>query len=130
MQYWGIYDTVDHVWLGDDHGPKLFAVNAEEPSKAHIAARLAAEVFDKQLGNDPGRCQAQEFPEHLQLRLKDEQKIRMSSYQALRELEGDESDSDVEFNLQFDAAHNLWIIPGVTEAPSEIDGPGLSDKVQ
>jgi len=46
---WGIFDTEDEVWIGDEHGPRLFTDKD--------IARVAAQMTDVRLGQKPGsRC--------------------------------------------------------------------------
>ena len=80
MKY-GILDTQDNTWLGDDGGPKLF--------DKFWTARIAAQVWEMQcFGTDQGaRFKAQEF-EMGQLHKKDEIPIRMSGAKAIQRIEG------------------------------------------
>jgi hypothetical protein len=76
---WGLYDTIDGVWMGDDSGPKTF--------DDFLVARIAAELVDIQLGQQPRRTQAKEY-EHGPKRLRDHVDTKMSTLEAL---EGKES---------------------------------------
>lgn len=76
---WGVYDTVDRVWIGDDGGPKIFM----DPALATIAAM----VVDEQLGQTPGRTRAREYVQG-PLRLRDTVPTRMGTLRALQNLEG------------------------------------------
>jgi hypothetical protein len=78
MERYGLYDTEGGVWMGDDDGPKLF----EDES----LARIAAQMMDVQLGQDPGRTRAKPFDE-LPKRKRDEVATRMSSEEAISRLE-------------------------------------------
>ena|ERR1700675_2775829 len=86
---YGIYDTQDNCWIGDDKGPKLFT--REDSAKAkgmpqQVMARIAAMMAEMQLGYAPGRFQAAEF--HAQdLRLKDSVDTKMTPLEALIKLE-------------------------------------------
>ena len=75
---WGIFDTEDEVWIGDERGPRLFT---EED-----IARVAAQMTDVMLGQKPGRCRAREFGGQ-PVRLRDEKKTRMGPGEALDGLE-------------------------------------------
>jgi hypothetical protein len=75
---WGLFDTEDKVWLGDDNGPLLF--------DEEILARVAAELSDVMIGQEPGRTAAKVFDGGA-LRLRDHRSIRMSAEAALAGLE-------------------------------------------
>lgn len=75
---WGVYDATERIWIGDDHGPKLY----DEQWQAKVAAR----VFDAQLGNTPGQCREKEFIRQ-KLRLRDTVDIKMSALKAIKGLE-------------------------------------------
>lgn len=93
MKRFGIYDTQDNLWMGDDKGPKLFCegeqlenghvVNAEE---AELFARAAAVLVDVQLRQQPGRTMAMPY-EDGPLRLRDEKVPAMSTLEALERYE-------------------------------------------
>lgn len=76
---YGIYDTQDSCWLGDEHGPKLF--------EDFLVARVAAQVLDERLGNRPGRSKAREYGGGAN-RLRDEVQTKMSTLDALQRIEG------------------------------------------
>jgi hypothetical protein len=78
---WGIFDTEDGVWLGDHDGPATFA--------QEDIARVAAQIADVRLRQQPGRCRAKELPEEWRrrMRYRDEKPAFMSGEDALRELE-------------------------------------------
>lgn len=78
---WGIYDTRDNCWIGDDAGLKVF--------DDHMLARIAAQVIKTQmLGIDLAcRLIAKEIDSN-NLRLKDEIKLKLTGEQALRRIEG------------------------------------------
>lgn len=79
---YGIYDTKDNVWLGNEKGPRVF----EDFMLARVAAQLAEmQVFGSDLG-----ClyQAKEIKDGKFL-LRDEVKTKMSSLEALKRIEGD-----------------------------------------
>lgn len=77
MKY-GIYDTVDECWLGDDNGPKLF--------EDEVVAQVAAQATGVQLGYAPTRIQHKEFiPASLHLR--DQVDAKMTMLEALQGIE-------------------------------------------
>jgi hypothetical protein len=78
---WGMFDTVDRVWMGTQTGPATFV---EED-----IARIAAQMVDVRLRQKQGRTKARELPEELRrlLRYRDEKPALMSGEEALRGLE-------------------------------------------
>lgn len=84
----GIYDTKDNCWIGDDKGPKLFdpADFDGDEAKAKILARVAAQVIDVRLKQAPGRLQAREYDEKPKV-FKDEIATHMTSLDALKKIE-------------------------------------------
>ena len=77
---WGIFDTEDRLWLGDDLGPAVF----DDEKIAQVAARVA----DVRLRQKPGRCQAKELPENRRrFKCRDEKAAHMTVIEALRGLE-------------------------------------------
>jgi hypothetical protein len=50
---WGLLDTEDMLWMGDDEGP--VAYESEE------IAKVAAQMCDARLGWRPGQCRARTF---------------------------------------------------------------------
>jgi hypothetical protein len=78
---WGILDTADNCWIGNDSGPLVFT---------DFAARVAAQVLETQaFGTDLGaRYKSREFVSS-GLRLKDHIEVRMDSLTALQRIEGD-----------------------------------------
>lgn len=78
IQY-GIFDTKDGLWLGDEDGPVLF-----EDSQL---ARVASMVADMRLYNPLGRHQATVWiPAEMHLR--DRIAVRTTALAAIRRLEG------------------------------------------
>lgn len=75
---YGLLDTYDHVWMGGDDGPKLF--------DQEILARIAAQVLDVQLGQEPGRTKATLYTENA-WKLKDEVTPKMTPLTALKLIE-------------------------------------------
>ena len=53
MSVFGLLDTEDNLWMGDDNGPSLYA--------DHDLARITAEFRSVQLGWSPTRIQATEY---------------------------------------------------------------------
>lgn len=76
---WGLLDTQDNTWIGNDAGPVL---HEEE-----WMAKVAAQVADIQLGQEPGRTRAREFPAQRNLRLKETVDTKMGPLEALEGLE-------------------------------------------
>lgn len=61
---YGIYDTQDNCWIGDDVGPRVFTRVDSEKMKGmpqELIARISAQVTGVQLGFAPGRLRAVEF---------------------------------------------------------------------
>jgi hypothetical protein len=87
---YAIYDTQDNCWLGDETGPKLYDKALSEKLNGmpqFLAARIAAQMTEVQVGYAPGRLQAREFHGD-DLHLKDSVDTKMTAVQALRKLEG------------------------------------------
>lgn len=91
---YGIYDSKDDCWLGDENGPRLFTF--EDSKKANgmdtrIMAQIAAQMTEVQLGYSSdgmaGRLRAREFNLR-EVKLKDEMPIQMTAHQALVIVEG------------------------------------------
>lgn len=88
---YGIYDTQDNCWLGDETGPKLFTREHELVKLGmprQLAARIAAQMTAVQLGYTPGRLQAVEFKGQ-DLVHKDSVDTKMTALAALKILETD-----------------------------------------
>ncbi len=77
---WGIYDTKDKLWIGDNSGPRLF------PEDQHDIAVLAAEIVAVQLGHAITRYRAREFF-GWDAHLVDEINTKMTPEEALKCLE-------------------------------------------
>jgi hypothetical protein len=75
---WGIYDTVDGVWMGDDKGPVTYA--------DEWVAKIAAHTLDVRLRQNPGRNKAIEFTDK-NLRLRDTVETKMTTEEALKLIE-------------------------------------------
>lgn len=75
---YGIYDTKDNCWIGDDKGPRLFEVE--------IIAKVAAQVMEDQVGVGPGRYRAVEYSGG-EPRLRDEVPVKRTAEEALRRIE-------------------------------------------
>ena len=86
---YGIYDTQDECWIGDDAGPRVFTrADSIEMNgmPQETIAKLAAQMAGVQLGYVPGRLQPREFHEK-ELHLRDEIPTKMSAIEALTKLE-------------------------------------------
>lgn len=100
---YGIYDTQDDCWLGDENGPRLFTL--EDSKKANgmdtrIMAQIAAQMTEVQLGYSKdgmaGRLRAKEFNLR-EVKLKDEMPTTMTALEALVIVEGGKSEErDIE----------------------------------
>lgn len=86
---YGIYDTRDNCWIGDETGPRVFT--SEDSDKANglpqrVLAQIAAQMAEKQLGYGMGRLRAQEFRDG-GFTLKDEVQTKMTALEALIRVE-------------------------------------------
>jgi hypothetical protein len=86
---YGIYDTQDNCWIGDETGPRVFT--REDSAKAkgmphQVLAKIAAMMAEMQLGYKPGRFVAAEFNAE-NLRLRDSVETKMTPLEALIKLE-------------------------------------------
>lgn len=78
---WGIFDTQDDLWIGDDNGPRVF----EEEFIAKVAAQV---VSDQVLGTDlVDRFQAREI-EDREWRKRDEITVKRTTLESLQRIEG------------------------------------------
>lgn len=75
---YGIWDTTDKCWMGNDNGPLIYT----EEWKANAAATIINEQFGHSF-----RYRKKVFWED-HVRLKDEVKPRLTALQALRKIEG------------------------------------------
>jgi hypothetical protein len=75
---WGIYDTQENIWYGDETGPKLF--------DDENVAKVAAMVMDVRLKQRPGRTRQREYRE-ANPRLRDSVETRMTTEEALEHIE-------------------------------------------
>ncbi len=82
VKRWGLLDTQDNVWIGNDTGPITF--------HDYAIARVAAQMCDVMLAQQPGRTRAVLF-DGRNLRLRDCQKTAMSPEEALRRMESGEA---------------------------------------
>ena len=78
MKY-GIFDTQDHCWIGNDKGPKLF----DEELLAQVAAQMTCAQLDWPLT----RLRAKPY-DGSGIQLKDEIKTKRTAVRALRLVEG------------------------------------------
>jgi hypothetical protein len=89
---WGVFDTVDQVWMGDATGPKLFDEEAPGPDQkrlgpaAEVLAKVASQLVDTQLRQAPGRTRAKAY-DGSGTTLKDEKPTVMTPLKALIRLE-------------------------------------------
>lgn len=81
MKY-GLYDTKDNCWLGDDNGPKSH--------DDKLVAQIAAQIMEYAVtGTDLGkRIVAKELPEDI-TRLKDSIDLKYSTEEAYKRLVGE-----------------------------------------
>lgn len=79
---WGILDTRDNLWLGDDNGPRMF--------DNEMLARCAAQIWEDQvLGTDLGGVfQVREIHDR-EWRIRDELEVKRTGLESLRRIEGD-----------------------------------------
>lgn len=78
MKY-GLFDTRDNLWLGDDTGPMLY--------DEFNLAKISAEIQAVRLGWDTLRIEAREFPTDQPMNLRDEVRAKKSSVEALKLIE-------------------------------------------
>src|SRR5271163_2391180 len=86
---YGIYDTQDNCWIGDDTGPKLFSRESSAEANGmpqELMARIAAQMIGVQLGYALGRLQCVVFKGE-ELQMKDEVPTKMTAIEALIKLE-------------------------------------------
>ncbi len=74
----GLYDTKDNCWLGDDNGPTTYT--------DYMIARVSAQVQDVRLGQKCGRTVAKEY-DPAPKRLKDTVDAKMTNLEALTAIE-------------------------------------------
>jgi hypothetical protein len=100
---YGIYDTKDNVWLGDDFGPKRF----DDFTIARIAAQVTEDqVFGSDLG---GRYVAKPIPD-AERHLRDEVTTKRTPLQSLRRIENSGADPvGPDIVIEFDGAE--WLPP-------------------
>lgn len=75
---YGLYDTQDDCWLGDDQGPLFY----EEED----VAKVGAQVLDVRLKQAPGRTRAKPFAEESLVK-KDEKETFVGAEEAIAQLE-------------------------------------------
>lgn len=75
---WGLLDTVDRVWMGNDAGPLTY--------EEEWLARTAAQVVDVRCGYPPGRTRAVEYIEGPK-RLRDSVDTKMTTLDAIKGIE-------------------------------------------
>lgn len=74
----GLLDTHDNVWMGDNKGPKLF----DDEELAQVAAR----IVDVQLRQIAGRTKAMPYIEEANIK-RDKVPVLLSPEEALKRLE-------------------------------------------
>lgn len=77
-QKWGVLDTKDNLWIGDEKGPDLFSTE--------VLAKISAQVMGVMAGYEPGRLRERAYPEG-PVRLKDSVDTKMDARTALRRIE-------------------------------------------
>jgi hypothetical protein len=77
MEY-GLFDTVDQCWLGDDKGPKTFT--------DRTLAQASAQMTCVQLGWPQDRVRPKPMPDGVN-RHKDDMDLKMTPAEALRAIE-------------------------------------------
>jgi hypothetical protein len=91
---YGIYDTQDDCWLGDDNGPRLYDRVISEKLNGmpqQLAARIAAQMTAVQLGYPQTRLIARVY-DGSGTKLRDSVDTKMTAVEALRKLENGERD--------------------------------------
>lgn len=89
---YGIYDTLDHCWLGDTKGPSLLTEGDDvlgHPMGADqvlMIARIRAQMTNVQMGYPSTRLIAKLYDES-GTKLKDEITTKMTAEEALRAIE-------------------------------------------
>jgi hypothetical protein len=80
MKY-GVFDTKEEGWLGDEKGPRTF--------DDFTLARVAAQIAEVQLTGDYLGCRikAKEFPDG-EWKLRDTSELKYTSLEALQKIEG------------------------------------------
>ncbi len=77
---YGVYDTQDRVWMGNEKSIALF--------RDKKIAEVSAALTNVQLGWDPGRCRARAYiADPKGMVIKDEVLARMTPEEALKALE-------------------------------------------
>jgi hypothetical protein len=80
---YGMYDTQDNLWMGDENGPILFDSEKDPDPKI---AQVRAQMLDTQLGQHPGRTRAREW-QPAPVTLRDEKPVVLDPLEALVRLE-------------------------------------------
>lgn len=86
---YGIYDTRDNCWIGDNVGSRVFTRKDSEEAKGipqETMAKIAAMMAGVQLGYAVGRLQARVFNE-TDLQMTGEMPTKMTAEEALIKLE-------------------------------------------
>lgn len=99
---YGVYDTEDNCWIGDDKGPRLFTVADNEKTKGvinyEVLAKLSAQITNIQMGYKPGRLVHREYKNE-DLRLRDTLPVKMSGVEAIIIAEGSSFGNEEEITI-------------------------------
>jgi hypothetical protein len=98
MKY-GLVDTKDGLWMGDDNGPAVF--------DTEVLAKIAAQLLDEQLGQALGRTRAKPYDDTKKRKV-DEVASKMTPLEALRRIEGSADQPAQEIEVSFDRRTNNW----------------------
>ncbi len=88
-EQWGVFDTVDNCWLGDDKGPKLFSdehPTTQQLNGARTCAKICAQITAVRLDYNPARLQPRLYTSPA-TKLRDEVKTKVSAAGALKAIE-------------------------------------------
>lgn len=85
MPVWGIFDTKDGLWLGNDAGPKLFSESLNGVD-ARTLAQVSCQMTEVQIGFETGRLRPRLFVDG-PLQEVDEVHAKMTPARALRLVE-------------------------------------------
>lgn len=86
---YGLYDTEDNVWLGDEKGPYLFDTKNDPAAPMGIAVpfkKVRAHMADAQLGWPVGRTEAREWLPR-EVRHRDSVDVKRDALEAVEMLE-------------------------------------------
>lgn len=87
MSKWGVYDTIENIWIGDEKGPILYDNDPERPMlTGEFMAKVSCSMVAIRLGHSPTRYRPKEWVEQ-PVRLKDSVDTKMSTLEALERYE-------------------------------------------